>query len=43
MGLSLTAALGSLRLTTGYATSDEEIARARDIISSVLARTAARA
>jgi cysteine desulfurase len=43
MGLSLTAALGSLRLTTGYGTTDEEIARARDIISSVLARTAARA
>jgi cysteine desulfurase len=43
MGLSLDAALGSLRLTTGYATSDEEISRARDIISSVLTRSAARA
>jgi cysteine desulfurase len=43
MGLSLDAALGSLRLTTGYATSDEEISRARDIISSVFTRSAARA
>ena len=43
MGLSLDAALGSLRLTTGYATTDEEIARARDIISSVLTRSPARA
>jgi len=43
MGLSLDAALGSLRLTTGYATTDDEIARARDIISSVLTRSAARA
>jgi cysteine desulfurase len=43
MGLSLDAALGSLRLTTGYTTSDDEVARARDIISSVLTRTAARA
>ncbi len=43
MGLSLDAALGSLRLTTGYATTDDEIARARDIISGVLTRTAARA
>jgi cysteine desulfurase len=43
MGLSLQAALGSLRLTTGYATTDEEIARARDIISSVLTRSPARA
>jgi cysteine desulfurase len=43
MGLDLRAALGSLRLTVGYATTDEEIARARTIISSVLTRTAARA
>jgi len=43
MGLSLDAALGSLRLSTGYATPDEEIARARDIISSVLTRSPARA
>ncbi|HEV2140337.1 MAG TPA: aminotransferase class V-fold PLP-dependent enzyme [Candidatus Dormibacteraeota bacterium] len=43
MGLSLDAALGSLRLTTGYATTDEEIARARDIISAALTRSAAHA
>jgi cysteine desulfurase len=43
MGLSLDAALGSLRLTTGYATTDEEIARARDIISAILTRSAAHA
>jgi cysteine desulfurase len=43
MGLSLDAALGSLRLTTGYATTGEEVARARDIISSVLTRSPARA
>ena len=43
MGLSLDAALGSLRLTTGYATTDEQITRARDIISSVLTRSPARA
>jgi cysteine desulfurase len=43
MGLSLETALGSLRLSTGYATTDEEIARARDILSAVLTRSAARA
>jgi len=43
MGLSLDVALGSLRLTTGYATTDEEIARARDVLSSALTRSAARA
>jgi cysteine desulfurase len=43
MGLSLDAALGSLRLTTGYATTNEEVARARDIISSALTRSPARA
>jgi cysteine desulfurase len=43
MGLSLEHALGSLRLTTGYATTDEEVARASSIIRSVLTRTAARA
>jgi cysteine sulfinate desulfinase/cysteine desulfurase-like protein len=36
-------ALGSLRLTTGYATTDEEVSRARAIISSVLTRSGARA
>ena len=39
MGLELDAALGSLRLTTGYATTDEDVTRARAIISSVLERT----
>ena len=39
MGLVLDQALGSLRLTTGYATTDEEIARAVPILRSVLSRT----
>lgn len=39
MGLGLDEALGSLRLTTGYTTTDEEVSRARAIISSVLMRT----
>jgi cysteine desulfurase len=44
IGLSLDEALGSLRLTTGYTTTDDELTRARAIISSsVLTRTAARA
>jgi cysteine desulfurase len=43
MGQSLEQALGSLRLTTGYATTDEELARASAIIRSALARHAARA
>jgi cysteine desulfurase len=43
MGLSLDAALGSLRLTTGYSTSDEEVARAEVIIRAALARSPARA
>jgi cysteine desulfurase len=43
MGLSLEAALGSLRLTTGYATTNDDVARARDIISGVLTRSPARA
>jgi cysteine desulfurase len=43
MGLSLELALGSLRLTTGYATTDEELARASTIIRSALTRTPARA
>ena len=38
MGLSLEAALGSLRLTTGHPTTDEEIARAIEILRSVLSR-----
>ena len=43
MGLGLDEALGSLRLTTGYATTDAEISNARAIISSVLTRAGARA
>jgi len=43
MGLSLQQALGSLRLTTGYATTDEEVSRAEAILRSVLARAPARA
>jgi cysteine desulfurase len=42
-GLSLEQALGSLRLTTGYATTDEDIARAQGLIRSALMRAAARA
>jgi cysteine desulfurase len=43
MGLGLAEALGSLRLTTGYATTDDELLRARAIMSAVLTRTGARA
>ena len=43
MGLSLEQALGSLRLTTGYGTTDEEVSAAEAIIRSVLARAPARA
>ncbi len=43
MGLSLELAMGSLRLTTGYSTTDEEVARAEAIIRTALARTPARA
>lgn len=43
MGLSLEQALGSLRLTTGYATTEDEISRASTIIRSALTRTPARA
>jgi cysteine desulfurase len=43
MGLSLDAALGSLRLSTGYATTDDEIDRAVDVLTTVLARSAVRA
>jgi cysteine desulfurase len=39
MGLSLDQALGSLRLTTGYATTDAEVSRATAIIRSALSRT----
>jgi len=43
MGLGLEQALGSLRLTTGYATTDDEIASASTIIRNLLTRTPARA
>ena len=43
MGLTLNQALGSLRLTTAYATTDEEVSRARALISSALSRTPAHA
>jgi cysteine desulfurase len=43
MGLSLEAALGSLRLTTGYSTTDDEVARAKTIIHTALDRSPARA
>ncbi len=43
MGLSLNQALGSLRLTTGYATTDGDISRAVAILHAVLSRAAARA
>jgi cysteine desulfurase len=43
MGLSLQQALGSLRLTTGYATTDGEISFALEILRTTLARIPARA
>jgi cysteine desulfurase len=43
MGLSLEQALGSLRLTTGYTSTDQDIARAATIIRSALTRTPAHA
>ena len=43
MGLTLEESLGSLRLTTGYATTAEDVTHARAIISSLPARTGARA
>jgi len=43
MGLDLNQALGSLRLTTGYDTTPEEIDRACAIITRLLTRTRARA
>jgi cysteine desulfurase len=43
MGLSLEAALGSLRLTTGYSTADEDVSHAEAIIRTALARAPARA
>jgi cysteine desulfurase len=43
MGLDLDEALGSLRLTTGYITTDDDLSRARAILSAVLTRAGARA
>lgn len=39
MGLSLEQSLGSLRLTTGYPTTDDDIATAINVLRGVLART----
>ena len=36
MGLSMEESLGSLRLTTGYATTDDEISRAIVVLRTVL-------
>jgi cysteine desulfurase len=43
MGLGMDEALGSLRLTTGYTTTDEDVARANATLISILAPAAARA
>jgi cysteine desulfurase len=43
MGLGLNEALGSLRLTMGYSTADDEVLRAREVLSSILTRSAAHA
>jgi cysteine desulfurase len=43
MGLGLEEALGSLRLSTGYDTTGDDVSRARAIITAVLTRTSARA
>ena len=43
MGLSLDEALGSLRLTTGYNTTDDEVSDACATLKSILTRTPARA
>jgi cysteine desulfurase len=43
VGFSLEQALGSLRLTAGYGTTDDDISRAGAIIRSALARAPARA
>jgi cysteine desulfurase len=39
MGLTLDEAMGSLRLTTGYSTTDEEVSRATDVLHPVFSRT----
>lgn len=43
MGLSLDEAMGSLRLTTGYATTGDDISRANAVLRSILSRAPARA
>src|SRR5450759_1224138 len=43
MGLSLDQALGSLRLTTGYTTTDDEVSRASELIRTALTRASAHA
>lgn len=43
MGLNLDEALGSLRLTLGYDSTDDEVSRARAILTSILTPSAARA
>jgi cysteine desulfurase len=43
MGLTLEQALGSLRLTTGYDTTDDDVSRAQTTIRAALARTATHA
>jgi cysteine desulfurase len=43
MGMTLEQSLGSLRLTTGYETTDDEVARAGEILRSVLSRAASHA
>lgn len=43
MGFSLEDSLGSLRLTTGYATTDDELERAVEILMRVLSRSRAHA
>jgi cysteine desulfurase len=43
MGLSLEESVGSLRLTTGYTSTDEEISRADEILRRVLARATSHA
>ena len=43
MGMTLEQALGSLRLTTGYATTDDEVDRAATLLTALLAPSGARA
>ena len=43
MGLTMEQALGSLRLTAGYFTTDDEVARTADILRAALTRTRAHA